>query len=221
MPDKRSQVRKVLLITLILNLFVMILKATLGIATGSLSLQADALHSVTDSANNILGLVANRFSSPLPDREHPYGHQKFEALGALGIATFLGIACFEILQTAIARMVIGGNSVEVSPDELGLLVVVLVVNVFVAVYEGRVGRKINSAILVADAKHTMSDIWVTLLVMGGLVGVWQAKVLNLPQLQWLDVVLAFPVALLVFRSGWEVLQDNLPWLVDKIAIAPE
>ena len=118
-------------------------------------------------------------------------------------------------------MVIGGNSVEVSPDELGLLVVVLVVNVFVAVYEGRVGRKINSAILVADAKHTMSDIWVTLLVMGGLVGVWQAKVLNLPQLQWLDVVLAFPVALLVFRSGWEVLQDNLPWLVDEIAIAPE
>ncbi len=221
MPDKRSQVRKVLLITLVLNLFVMILKATLGIATGSLSLQADALHSVTDSANNILGLVANRFSSPQPDREHPYGHQKFEALGALGIATFLGIACFEILQTAIAHMVMGGNSLEISPEELSLLVIVLVVNIFVAVYEGRVGRKINSAILVADAKHTMSDIWVTLLVMGGLVGVWQAKVLNFPQLQWLDVVLAFPVALLVFRSGWEVLQDNLPWLVDEIAIAPE
>ncbi|MDJ0534503.1 MAG: cation diffusion facilitator family transporter [Xenococcaceae cyanobacterium MO_207.B15] len=221
MQDNRSQVRRVLLITLVLNLFVMILKATVGIVTGSLSLQADALHSVTDSANNILGLVANRFSSPHPDREHPYGHQKFEALGALGIATFLGIACFEILQGAIASIMMGGNSVEISLGELSLLVVVLGVNIFVAVYEGKVGRRIKSAILVADAKHTMSDIWVTLLVIGGLVGVWQAKVLNFPQLQWLDVVLAFPVALLVFRSGWEVLQDNLPWLVDEIAIAPE
>ena len=221
MQDHRSQVRRVLLITLVLNLLVMTLKAMVGIATGSLSLQADALHSVTDSANNILGLVANRFSSPTPDREHPYGHQKFEALAALGIATFLGIACFEILQGAINRIFIESQSVEISPAELSLLIIVLAVNIFVAVYEGKVGKRINSAILIADAKHTMSDIWVTILVMAGLVGVWQANVLNLPQLQLLDVILAFPVALLVFRSGWSVLQDNLPWLVDQAAIAPE
>ena len=91
--DNRSEVRKVLLITLLLNLFVMGLKAVVGFWTGSLSLQADALHSVTDSANNVLGLIASRFSLPHPDRDHPYGHQKFEALGALGIAAFLGIAC--------------------------------------------------------------------------------------------------------------------------------
>ena len=60
-----------------------------------------------------------------------------------------------------------------------------------------------------------------LLVMAGLIGVWQAESWNLPQLQLLDIVLAFPVAVLVFRSGWEVLRDNLPWLVDEIAIAPE
>ena len=104
MQDNRSQVRRVLGLTLLLNLFVMGLKISLGIATGSLSLQADALHSVTDSANNILGLITNRFSSPKPDREHPYGHQKFEAVGALGIAAFLGIACFEILQTAVEKI---------------------------------------------------------------------------------------------------------------------
>ena len=97
MQDNRARVRKVLWITLLLNLLVMVLKAIVGFVTGSLSLQADALHSVTDSANNVLGLFTNRLSSPQPDREHPYGHQKFEALGALGIAAFLSIACFEIL----------------------------------------------------------------------------------------------------------------------------
>ena len=221
MKDNRAQVRKVLWITLFLNLFVMVLKAIVGFITGSLSLQADALHSVTDSANNVLGLVANRFSSPQPDREHPYGHQKFEALGALGIAAFLGIACFEILQGAVERVFSGSTTVQISPDELWILLIVLGVNIFVAFYERNVGRRIGSRILIADAKHTMSDIWVTLLVLAGLVGIWQAETLNFPQLQWLDIFLAFPVALLVFRSGWEVLQDNLPWLVDEIAIAPE
>ena len=222
MKDNRAKVRQVLGITLVLNLVVMLIKAVVGFITGSLSLQADALHSVTDSANNVLGLVANNFSSPIPDREHPYGHHKFEALGALGIATFLGIACFEILQGAIERIFSNrDNSVVVSSRELWLLVLVLVINIFVAFYERRVGKKINSQILIADAKHTMSDIWVTLLVIAGLIGVWQAANWNLPQLQWLDIILAFPVAILVFRSGWEVLQDNLPWLVDEIAIAPE
>jgi len=95
--DNRPQVRRVLLLTLILNLFVMGLKLVVGFFTGSLSIQADALHSFTDSANNVLGLVSNQFASPQPDREHPYGHQKYEALGALGIAAFLGITCFEII----------------------------------------------------------------------------------------------------------------------------
>ena len=219
--DNRSAVRKVLLITLLLNLFVMVLKAVLGWSTGSLSLIADALHSVTDSANNILGLITSRFSSPIPDRDHPYGHQKFEAVGALGIAAFLGIACFEILQGAIEGILQGGKPVKISASELWLLLIVLGVNIFVAFYERSVGRRVGSAILIADAKHTMSDVWVTITVLAGLIGVWQGRVLNLPQLGWLDVILAFPVALLVFRSGWEVLKENLPWLVDEMAIAPE
>ncbi len=219
--DNRSTVRKVLIITLLLNLFVMTLKAVVGSWTGSLSLIADALHSVTDSANNVLGLVTSRFSSPQPDRDHPYGHQKFEAVGALGIAAFLGIACFEILQGAVERILNGGEPVKIAPSQLWLLLIVLGVNIFVAFYERHVGQQVSSPILIADAKHTMSDIWVTITVLAGLIGIWQGNVLNLPQLQWLDVVLAFPVALLVFRSGWSVIKDNLPWLVDEMAIAPE
>ncbi len=212
--DNRATVRRVLIITLLLNIFVLILKAIVGNLTGSLSLLADALHSVTDSANNILGLIASRFSSPVPDREHPYGHQKFEAVGALGIAAFLGIACFEILQGAIERIIYGGKTVRISAPELWILLVILGVNIFVAFYERREGKRVGSPILIADATHTMSDIWVTMTVIAGLIGVWLGY-------QWFDIVLAFPVALMVFWSGWMVLKENLPWLVDEIAIAPE
>lgn len=221
MQSPRDQVRYVLILTLGFNLLVMAIKAGLGFWTGSLSLQADALHSVTDSANNVLGLLANRWSSPHPDREHPYGHQKFEAVGALGIAAFLGITCFEILRSAVTRLWLGTSPVNVSGGELWLLLLVLGINIFVAFYERRVGLRLDSPLLIADAKHTMSDVWVTIVVLAGMIGLWQSRVWDLPQLLWLDIVLAFPVALLVFRSGWEVLRDNLPWLVDEIAIAPE
>jgi cation diffusion facilitator family transporter len=212
--DRRATVQKVLIVTLGLNLFVMALKALVGTTTGSLSLLADALHSITDGANNILGLVTTRLSSPMPDREHPYGHQKFEAVGALGIAAFLGIACFEILQGAIERIIYGGKAVKITAPELWILLVVLGVNIFVAFYERGVGKRVGSPILIADANHTMSDIWVTISVIGGLIGVWLGY-------QWLDVALAFPVAILVFLSGWSVLKENLPWLVDEMAIKPE
>ncbi len=219
--DNRPQIRKVLLITLGLNLLVMIIKVVLGWMSGSLSLLADALHSVTDSANNILGLIANQFASPQPDREHPYGHQKYDAVGALGVAAFLGVACFEILSHGIERLFADTEPVNITPTELWILLIVLGINIFVTYYERRVGQRLGSAVLIADAKHTMSDVWITITVLAGLIGIWQGNVWNLPQLQILDVILAFPVALFVFRSGWEVLQDNLPWLVDRMAIAPE
>ncbi|MBT9311823.1 cation diffusion facilitator family transporter [Leptothoe kymatousa] len=210
----RSEVRQVLVITLLLNLLVMVLKVIVGFWTGSLSLLADALHSVTDSANNILGLVTNQLASPEPDREHPYGHQKYEAVGALGIAAFLGIACFEILRGTFERLLLGSEPVTLTPASLWLMLMVLGINIAVAVYERRVGLRLGSNLLIADAHHTMSDIWITIVVITGLIGVWRG-------LAWLDIVMALPVAILVLHSGWVVLSANLPWLVDEMAIAPE
>lgn len=212
--DHRPQVQRVLIVTLGLNVFVVVIKASLGWWTGSLSLVADALHSTTDGASNILGLVTSRLSSPEPDREHPYGHQKFEAIGALGIAAFLGAAFFEIVKGVFERLFAEENPVTMSPLVLWLMLVVLGVNILVTYYERRVGLKLGSKILIADAHHTMSDVWITITVMLGLIGVW----LGYPQL---DIILAIPVAGLVFHSGWQVLRENLPWLIDEMAIAPE
>jgi cation diffusion facilitator family transporter len=199
----------------------MAIKATLGVLTGSLSLLADALHSVTDGANNIIGLVANQFASPKPDREHPYGHQKYDALGALAVTVFLCIASFEILSSAIERIFVGGDAIKIDSGALWILLIVLGINIFVAYYERYMGKKLGSAFLVADAQHTMSDIWTTLMVIAGLIGVWLGRKWNVPQLEALDVVMAFPVAVLVFHSAWEILKENLPWLTDKMAIPPE
>jgi cation diffusion facilitator family transporter len=211
-----GNVRRVLWITLALNILVCAIKAAVGLATGSLAILADSLHSLTDGANNVLGLVVTHWSAPPPDREHPYGHQKFEAMGALAIAAMLGIACFEVLRAAVERLLAStSHVVTIELSSIALLVLVLGVNAFVTLYERRAGRRLNSPLLLADAQHTLGDIWITVGVLAGAIGLW------LLHWQWLDIALALPVAAAVLWSGWAVLRANLPWLVDASAIAPE
>ncbi|MCA1903350.1 MAG: cation diffusion facilitator family transporter, partial [Cyanobacteria bacterium KgW148] len=215
--DNRSEVQRVLLLTLGLNLIVLVIKIVVSWANGSLSLLADALHSVTDSANNVVGLVAVKFASPLPDRDHPYGHHKFEAVGAIAIAAFLAIACLEIIKGVISSLFKLEHKIQLGEFDLWFLLLVLGINIFVAFYERHVGKKVGSAILVADSHHTMADIWITIGVIASL------AIINtgISWLQWLDLALAIPVSILVLWSGYQILVENIPILVDKAAIPPE
>ncbi|MEN9279647.1 MAG: cation diffusion facilitator family transporter [Gloeomargarita sp. DG_1_4_bins_134] len=212
--SRRGRIQRVLLVVLWYNLVVLGLKLAVGWGTGSLAVLADALHSLTDSLSNVLGLVVNRWAKPEPDREHPYGHHKMEALGALAIAAFLGMTCFEVLSQAVERLLGQTPPPAITGREVGLLLFVLIINLAVGLYEQRQGKILDSPVLLADAADTLSDVWINLTVLMGLLGV-------LAGWTWLDAVLAIPVGLLVLHSGWRILTANLPWLVDEMAIAPE
>lgn len=213
LSKRQRSIQNVLYITLGLNLLVLETKFSLGLATGSLSLLADAVHSLSDSASNVLGLIAMRLANPEPDWDHPYGHSKFESLGALGIAGFLVVAGVEISGSAIERLFLSGDSESILVSNLNLymMIGVLMVNIFVAVYEAQQGKVLNSKLLQADANHTLSDVWVTVVL---LVGMWAVRL----GFGWVDIVLAFLVAGLVFWSAWEVIQENIPFLSDRVAI---
>ena len=213
LATRQESIKQVLYITLGLNLIVLETKFSLALVTGSLSLLADALHSFTDSASNIVGLIAMRLANPKPDWDHPYGHSKFESLGALAIAAFLIVTCVEILRSAVERVfaVNGTEAVKVGHLDLILMIGVLIINIGVAVYERSRGKALNSTLLLADARHTLSDVWVTIAILLGLVGVKQGWL-------WVDTVLAFVVAGFIFHSAWEVLKENIPSLTDRVAI---
>ena len=84
--DRRSEVQRVLLVALGVNVGMSLLKLVIGLLSGSLALLADAMHSATDGLSSLLGLITNGLSDPKPDRDHPYGHDKYEAIGALAVA---------------------------------------------------------------------------------------------------------------------------------------
>ena len=213
--DRRQDVKRVLVTALVINLSLTGLKLLIGFASGSLAVSADAMHSATDALSSLMGLITNGLSDPRPDRDHPYGHEKYEGVGALAIAGFILFTAVEILTRAGERVIDGLPALNISGQELFLLLLVLGFNLILAAYERREGRRLKSQLLIADARHTTSDIWTTVIVLIGLTGAW------LLQVKWLDVALAAPLAILLVKVCWDVVRTNLPWLVDHIAIAPE
>src|SRR5215210_6440173 len=103
--DYQRGVRRVLTVTLLLNIAVVIGKLIAGYLAGSLSVISDAIHSTTDSLNNIVGLVVIKYAAAAPDDEHPYGHAKFETLAAFAIAGFLFVTCYQISLSALSRLI--------------------------------------------------------------------------------------------------------------------
>ncbi|MGD8866740.1 MAG: cation diffusion facilitator family transporter [Gemmatimonadales bacterium] len=206
--------RRILFWILWANVALVLAKIAVGITIGSLSVLGDAAHSATDALNNVIALTAIYFAAAPPDADHPYGHGKYETLGAFIIAGFLSITCFELLKTAVTRLVSGGQPPRPDLFAVGVLVGTMVVNVGVAYYERRRGRELRSELLLADARHTQADVWVTLSVLIGL---------GLVQLGWpqADAVLAMLVAIVVAYGGAEILKRTVPVLVDRRAVDPE
>lgn len=204
-------VRRTLLVILALNLLVFGVKLGVGLRSGSLSVLGAALETFLDAFNNVVGVVLVGVAAQAPDDEHPYGHEKFETLGALAIVGFLSITCFELLQRGGRALLFGGEVPAVSTADMALVAGTMVVNVLVVVYERRRGRALSSPFLIADAAHTASDIVVTMLALSSLV----LTRMGVPRA---DAVLAIAVALLIAWSGWGILRASIPTLVDQRAV---
>jgi cation diffusion facilitator family transporter len=210
--DGRSPaVRRVLAHVLILNAVVVLVKLVIGVRTGSLSVLGAALESALDTLNNVIGMLLVTVAARAPDEEHPYGHDKFETLGALGIVGFLSISCFELLREGAIALVEGGPQTRTAPTDVAIVTATLLVNAFVVWYERRRGTQMGSVFLLADAEHTRGDILVTLLAMISLV-------LGRHGGRRIDAVLAIAVALIIALSGWRILRRSIPILVDERAV---
>jgi cation diffusion facilitator family transporter len=129
-PDRYTEVSRILWRVLWVNLAVAAAKIALGYATGAVSIISDGFHSLTDSASNVVALVGVSVARRPPDHNHPYGHRKYETMASLGILVFLIIVMVEVLRAAIGRL-LSGSVPRVFPEWIGLMAVTLVVNILV------------------------------------------------------------------------------------------
>jgi cation diffusion facilitator family transporter len=204
-------VRHALVVVLLLNAVVAGVKLLVGIRTGALTVLGAALESTLDMLNNMIALALIGVAGSAPDEEHPYGHDKFETLGALAIVGFLSISCFELLREGFSALITHRAPISIEVSDVAVLAATLLVNAFIVWFERSRGRALGSALLLADASHTAGDVLVTLLALGTLV---------LARLgwTWLDAPLAIAVALVIAWSGVGILRRSIPILVDQRAI---
>lgn len=208
-PRHRTRhISRVLIGILVANLVVVAAKFAIGVRTGSLAVLSDGVHASVDAMNNVLALVVIHIASRGPDEDHPYGHTKFETLGALSIVVFLSISGFELVKGAITRLLAGSPPLEVSNVQLGVLLGTLVVNTGVAWYEDGRGRALDSDLLLADAAHTKADVFIT---SGVVVAVLLARV-GLP---WADPFVAIVIAGVIVVIAYGIIARSVPILVDQ------
>lgn len=211
MHERHASVRRVLIGVLVANVAVVSVKFAIGIATGSLAVLGDGVHASVDALNNIIALAVMRVAAVGPDADHPYGHGKFETLGALVIVGFLSVSCFELVTGAIRALLAGGRVVSASPIALAALTATLIINGLVAWYETTRGHALKSEILLADAAHTRADVAITSAVLVGLVAAGAGYTV-------VDPLLALGVAGFVLYIALRIVRRSVPVLVDERAL---
>ncbi len=204
--DARQGIRRVLIITLLLNFTVAFGKIAIGLATGAVSITADGFHSLMDGSANVIGLLANRVAGKPPDEEHPYGHRRFETIAALIIGILLLITAWEIISSAIDRLS-SGEKPEITLASFVILIATLGVNLFLSRYEKREGERLKSEFLIADAANTGSDVFVTISVLVSMVLV--SLGINIA-----DPIAALLVVVLIGRAAWQIVSKTGGVLVD-------
>ncbi len=216
--DKRAMqarsTRNVFVMVLVLNLLVTVGKLVWGFSTHTLTMMADGFHSLLDASANVVAIVGLSISFKPADSGHPYGHKKFEALTAIAISFFMFLASFEILGEALHRVV----SKTVLVPQVGLvsyviMLLTLAINILVARYEGKKARELDSRLLEADVKHTLSDVLSTLTVLATLVAVQ----LKMP---WFDLIAALGIVVIILKAGVGIILDNFGTLVDAAILDP-
>ncbi len=209
-----TQVKRVLWIVLFLNLGVAFAKYTYGVISGSTAMQADGIHSVFDSAGNVVGLIGISLATKPADYNHPYGHFKFETYASLIIGILLLIAAAEVGSSAIISLINNEFNATVTPVSFIVMIATLIINISVSHYEGRCGKNLNSEILLADSKHTLSDALVSIGVIIGLV---------LMQLGFAmaDAIMALIVMVAILITAFDVFKTGLQTLSDKSRIPEE
>jgi cation diffusion facilitator family transporter len=206
-------IKRVLWIILFLNLAVALAKIVWGTISRSSAMQADGFHSIFDGASNVVGLVGMALASRPADDDHPYGHGKYETYASAIIGAMLLLAAYRIGTEAIGSLTRQVVPPTVDAISFAVMLGTLTVNVFVTLWERRVGHKLGSSILVADASHTGSDVLVSLGVIVSLVLVKMGFPLA-------DPIVALLVCVAIVYTAWGVFRQASATLSDSARIPP-
>ncbi|MBC7119328.1 MAG: cation transporter [Methanobacteriaceae archaeon] len=208
MNNKRAELGKKAAYTGIIgNILLTLSNFTIGVMAGSVALVAEAAHTLSDILTSIITFIGFKVGMKPADLEHPYGHGRAEALASLIVVLFLGIVAYEILSEAYSRLFIA----SAPPDYIAAIMAIvgIIANSLMTTYMMRIGKKINSPAIIADAQHQKIDIFSCTLILVGVIGS------NLG-LRLLDPLVAMLIAFIVLKTAFDVGRENINNIMGKV-----
>ncbi|WP_433704769.1 cation diffusion facilitator family transporter [Paraburkholderia sacchari] len=181
-----------------------------GILSGSQGLVADGIHSLSDLVADFVVLFASHHSRKGADKEHPYGHQRFETAASLALGILLGAVGVGMLWSALRKLEDPASVQRVHIVALWVAMGALIAKELLFRYMLKIAKRVKSSMLVANAWHARSDAASSLVVGMGIIG-------NLAGYPILDPVAALIVGMLVLKMGWEFGSEALHDLMDRSA----
>jgi len=202
MDRKKAQIVEGI-VSVVVNAVLFGVKLWVGIITGSIALVADAWHTMTDSLTSIFVVAAAKLASKKPDKEHPFGHGRWELISAILIAFVLVFIGYEFFTGSIERF---QNRESATYGTIAIVVtaISIVIKEMLAQYGFYIGRKTNNPVVTADGWHSRSDALSSVVV---LIGIVVARFF--PNLWWMDSVLGIFCALAIFYAAFEIMRESI------------
>ncbi len=211
-PERHQAAKRSTLVSVAVNTLLSTGQVVAGFVSGSQGLIADGIHSLSDLFADFVVLLANHHSKKAPDADHQYGHHRYENAASLVLGGLLVAVGLGMIWAAAHKLAAPEVIPHVQPLALWVALAALVAKEALFRYLLKVGERVRSSMLIANAWHARSDAASSLVVAGGIIG-------NLMGYPLLDPVAALVVGLMVGKMGagfaWSALGDLMDRAVDE------
>lgn len=195
------------IVGIIINIILALVKFIIGVLISSISVTADAINNLTDTASSIITLVGFRLANKPPDKDHPYGHGRIEYIAALVVAFMVLLVGFQFIQTSFDRVI---NPQKVGFDRLSLIILIVSIlfKLWLLGFNRSLGNKIDSAGLKATAQDALGDVLTTSVVV---ISIIVGQFTRFP----VDGIVGIIVSLLIMYNGYNLVKDTISPLIGE------
>lgn len=197
-------------VSIVVNIFLSLIKLIIGVAAASGAMISDAVHSASDVFSTVIVMIGANAAAKAPDEEHPYGHDRMECIAAVILSVVLFVTGVGIGMTGIKK-IFGGNYADLAvPGALALVAAVLSIVIKEAMFWYTIhnAKKVDSTALTADAWHHRSD---ALSSVGSFIGILGARI-GFPIC---DPLASVVICLFIIKAAYDICKESLDKMVDK------
>ncbi len=194
---------------IICNMLLFALKLGIGTVMQSISIISDAFNNLSDTGSSVVTIIGAKLSRKKPDKEHPFGHGRYEYISSLIVSFIIIMVGIELFKSSVQK-VINPETVMLSPWLIGFLCLSVPVKLWMFSYNKKMGKAINSSVVLAAARDNLNDVVATSAV---IISAVAGKFVNFPAL---DGVVGTVVSLMIIYSGFGITMDTIGLLLGSV-----